>query len=348
MTLATRLATRLARGLASGLACGAVLLATGCSSTASPGAEVADPPAAPATAGSSSPIAGATPSGSGGEPTPGASPSATPTEQPVAATLPRGGREIFPRYRLVGFAGNPGSEAFGKLGIGDLDDRARDLERQAEPYARDREILPVFELIATVAHSTGGADGMFRSRASDELIRQHLQAARRAKALLLLNIQPGRADFLPEVEAYRRWLREPDVGVALDPEWAVDDGQVPGQSYGNTSGAELDSVASYLAELVAEYDLPEKAMVFHEVADSVVREETKLRSHDGVVSIKSVDGIGSPGAKRTTWRALTDDLPRSVHPGFKLFYVEDVESGPLMTPRQVLRLEPTPEYVLYE
>ncbi|CAN5711661.1 hypothetical protein BH24ACT13_BH24ACT13_00730 [soil metagenome] len=360
MILATRLASRpathRARGLVSGMACAAVLLSTGCSVTASRGTDVAgssDPPAAPAATGA--PTLGATPGGTSSAPpsappsaSPSATPSTTPTATPVAATLPRGGREIFPRYRLVGFAGNPGAEEFGKLGIGDLDDRARDIEKQAKPYARKREILPVFELIATVAHRTPGADGMFRSRASNDLIRTYLKAARRAKALLLLNIQPGRADFLPEVKAYKRWLRKPDVGIALDPEWAVDPGQVPGQSYGNTTGKELDEVASYLAEVIAEYDLPEKAMVFHEVADSVVREESKLRSHDGVVPIKSVDGIGSPGAKRTTWRALTDDLPKNVHPGFKLFYVEDVEFGPLMTPREVLRLKPTPEYVLYE
>jgi hypothetical protein len=38
-----------------------------------------------------------------------------------------------------------------------------------------------------------------------------------------------------------------------------------------------------------------------------------------------------------------------MRPGFKLFYEEDVAAGgPLMTPDEVLALQPTPEYVLYE
>jgi hypothetical protein len=54
--------------------------------------------------------------------------------------------------------------------------------------------------------------------------------------------------------------------AALDPEWAMDPGQVPGRAYGHSTGAELDDVASYIADLVEEYDLPQKVMVYHQVA----------------------------------------------------------------------------------
>jgi hypothetical protein len=37
-----------------------------------------------------------------------------------------------------------------------------------------------------------------------------------------------------------------------------------------------------------------------------------------------------------------------VHTGFKLFFVEDARSGPLMRPSEVLALRPSPSYVLYE
>lgn len=267
---------------------------------------------------------------------------------PALKELPRGGRTLFPAYRLVGFSGLPGAAALGKLGIGNLDDRARDIETQAKPYARGRKILPVFELIATVSHRSGGKDGMYRSRASDQVVQKHLDAARRHQGILLLNIQPGRADFLPEVQAYEKWLVEPDVGLALDPEWAVDPGEVPGRTYGNTSGKELDGVASYVSGLVKANDLPEKPIVFHQVAKSIVRNETALRPHEGVVLIKSVDGIGGRGAKEKTWGVLMKGKSAHVRPGFKLFYVEDREGGPLMTPAQVMALKPTPDYVLYE
>ena len=59
------------------------------------------------------------------------------------------------------------------------------------------------------------------------MIRRYLNAARKAKALLVLDIQPGHSDFFTEATRLRKWLREPDVGLALDPEWHVQAGQVP-------------------------------------------------------------------------------------------------------------------------
>lgn len=311
------------------------LTATACGSSGSPAA-------APAS------TDGASTSASAGVAPPAPSTSATSTPA-TSAELPRGGRTLFPQYRVVGFAGAPGSEAFGRLGIGKLDDRTAELEEKAKEYAAGRTPLPALELIATVSTRAPGPDKMHRTRTSDETVRTYLDAARRSKSLLLINIQPGRADFLPEVKAYEKWLKEPDVGLALDPEWAVGPQQVPGKVYGETTGKELDEVAAYVSGLVAEHDLPEKLLVFHQVAASIVQNEDQLEPHPGVVVVKSVDGIGSRQLKKATWNVLTRDLEPHVHAGFKLFFKEDVErSGHLMSPDEVLALEPEVEYVVYE
>lgn len=268
---------------------------------------------------------------------------------PVPPELPRGGRRLFPRYRLIGYSGSPESAAFGRLGIGNVDARAAEIERLAVRYADGRVGQPVFELIVVVAQRFPGGDGLYRVRADPTMIASYLTIARRHRALLLLNVQPGRARFIDEVRALERWLLEPDIGVALDPEWAVRSGQVPGRVFGRTSGAELDEVARYLSGLVAAADLPDKAMVVHQLAARVISDLPALREHPGVAVIKSVDGIGTPAQKVDTWRALMRGLPPDVHPGFKLFFEEDTRgTSPLMTPAQVLALVPTPEYVLYE
>ncbi len=272
-------------------------------------------------------------------------PSLTPTPVPQ---LPRGGREIFPRYRLFGYAGAPGSPALGRLGIGDLDARVRELERRGAAYADGRQVLPVLELVTVIAHPVPGKDGDYSQQVPDATIDRFLAAARRHKALLLLNVQPGRARVIDLVRRLEPWLRQPDVGLALDPEWEVKRGQVPGRVYGSTTGTELDDVATYLDSLVRRYDLPQKVMVFHQVAPSVVRHQSAVREHPGVVVIKSVDGIGSRAAKTATWTRLVKALPTSIHPGFKLFFDEDSRHGSLMTPAQVLALRPEPEYVLFE
>lgn len=268
--------------------------------------------------------------------------------QEAQQELPRGGTEFFPHYRLFGYSGAPGAEAFGRLGIGDLDDRAAEIVQESAPYAGVKDIMPTLELIATVAHPTGGADGMFRTHVSDDVVEDYLEAARAQDGLLLLNIQPGRADFIDEVERWEHWLTEPDVGVALDPEWAVGDGQVPGQVYGRTDGAELNQVATYLSELVAEHDLPEKMMVYHQVHASVVQDEGEFSKQEGVAAVKSVDGIGAPADKIGTYERVLEGAPEHVTPGFKLFFEEDAEVGPLMTPEEVLNLNPVPQYILWE
>jgi hypothetical protein len=272
----------------------------------------------------------------------------TTTGSVASLQLPRGGRTIFPDYRLVGFAGHPHSEALGRLGIGNLDDRAKEIEKIAAPLAGGRKVLPVLELIATVVQGSPGRDGTYRVRGSDAVIAEYLAAARKVHGILLLDIQPGRSDFLTEVKYYEKWLKEPDVGVALDPEWAMGPGQVPMRVFGHTTGKEIDAVARYLSGLVKSGDLPEKVLVFHQLAPSVVRSEKDIRPHQGVVIIKSVDGIGNRAMKVDTYRRLTRALPKAVHVGFKLFYDEDRRYGKLMTPAQILALKPRPEYVLYE
>lgn len=318
------------------------LLAAACSPAPEPApagsSSAATAPAAPAATGRADP-----------SPSPSAEAStATPTPTPAAQELPRGGRTVFPRYRLVGYAGLTGAPTLGRLGTGPLDSRVREMERRARPYRAGREILPVLEVIATIVQADPGRDGTYRTRIGDDQIAVYLEAARKRDALLLLNIQPGRADFLDEAKAYRRWLDEPDVGLALDPEWAMGPDQVPGRVFGRTTGKELDGVASYLADVVADGDLPEKVLVYHQLAPSIVRRESGLREHRGVAVVKSVDGIGVRAAKEETYRLVGRTTPDHVHPGFKLFYDEDADAGPLMTPEQVLALEPRPEYVLYE
>lgn len=303
-------------------------------------------------------------------------------------TLPSGLREVFPAHRLVGFAGIAGhGPALGRVGVGDLDDRMDELVELGAAYAaaspatsrppassasslssptsstrapearRDGPgrapspaVLPTLELIATVVQPRGapGPDGMFRTRASDETVGRHLEAARRVEGILLLAIQPGRSDFVTEVTFYERWLREPDVGVALDPEWRLHEGQFAPEVFGHVTGKELDETAAYLAGLVAEHDLPEKVMLYHQLRVDIVRKPQQLRPHPGIAQVVSVDGIGSPPMKEETWEAVLAVTPRHVRPGFKLFYVEDAEFGPIMTPAEVLGLSPRPDYVMYE
>ena len=55
--------------------------------------------------------------------------------------------------------GYPGAEGQGRLGIGDVNERMIELHDACAPYALDRPIMPVMELIATTVHPVPGPDG---------------------------------------------------------------------------------------------------------------------------------------------------------------------------------------------
>src|ERR671916_2328948 len=180
------------------------------------------------------------------------------------AELPRGGRRIFPDFRVVAFYGAPQDDQLGTLGVGSPAAAARRLERVARGYAKkSRPALPAFELISTIATAAPGDDGLHRMHQSDAVIGRYLRAARKAKALLVLDIQPGRGDFLSEVRRLERWLREPDVGIALDPEWHVGPNEIPGQVIGSMTAEKVNEVSAYVSKFVEEHNLPEKLFVVH-------------------------------------------------------------------------------------
>jgi hypothetical protein len=266
--------------------------------------------------------------------------------RPKPTELPLGGRQIFPRFRVVAYYGAPQAHALGALGIGSPDHAVRRLAQQAKPYAKQtRPVMLALELLADVANRDPGMDGVYRTRQPASVIRRYLAAARRAKALLVLDIQPGRSDFFTETKRLRKWLREPDVGLALDPEWHVQPGQIPGQVIGSVSAKEVNATSAWLAQLVAKYQLPQKLFLVHQFTPGMVPVRA-LKKRAGLAMVINVDGFGGQEVKIAKYREFVRTAKAAgFRRGFKLFYQEDTK---LMKPRQVLRMSPPPDVVVYE
>jgi hypothetical protein len=277
-----------------------------------------------------------------GEGTPSAAAAQTPPPKP--AELPLGGRTIFPNYRVVAYYGAPQNRELGALGIGSPDAAGRRLRKQAAPYARKtRPVMLAFELIATVANADPGEDGLYRTRQTDAVVRRYLRAARRAKALLILDIQPGHADFMDEVKHLDRWWREPDVGLALDPEWHTPGAQ-PGTVIGSVEASTVNAVSAHLAKIVRENNLPEKLFVIHQFTPDMIHGKAQVAQRPGLATTMNVDGFGDRANKVAKYREFTHDGTH-FHRGFKLFYEEDTG---MMKPRSVVALQPPPDLVVYE
>ncbi len=265
--------------------------------------------------------------------------------RPKPAQLPGGGRRLFPERRVVAFYGNPRDRELGELGIGTPAQAARKLLKQAQPYnRRSRPVLPAMELITTVATAAPGPTGEYRDRMSFNMIRRYHAAAKKAGALLVLDIQPGRGSFAPEVERLRPFLVQPDVGLALDPEWHVAPGQLPGKVIGQTDADVVNASAMYLSKLVKTYNLPERLLIVHRFTDNMITRAQRLRQAPGVRTVINVDGFGTNSVKIAKYQSFVRTTP-TMNRGFKLFYHEDPHT---MRPYQVMAMSPRPDVVVYE
>jgi hypothetical protein len=278
-------------------------------------------------------------SSGGGEPSSEEAKAAGPVE------LPRGGRSLLPEYRLVGFYGAPQDDALGALGVGTPAEASKRLLEQAKAYEGRKPVMPVYELIATIASAHPGKDGLYRTHQPHSVIKEFLAEARRNRGILLLDIQPGRADFDDEVRRLERYLDEPDVGLALDPEWHVGPDELPGEVIGSVGAAEVNQVAEGLAETVERLDLPEKLFVIHQFTDDMITSKELLVPQDALATVLNVDGFGDAPNKIAKYDELHPKQATGIASGFKLFYDEDLG---LMSPDDVLGLQPPPDFIVYE
>jgi len=277
------------------------------------------------------------------EPAPTAQPAA-PTPD-VTAALPDGGSRVFAGNKiLVAYYGTAGSGALGVLGEKSPDAMYPQLVRASRPFARNgRTVQPVFELIVTVAHAGPTRTGMYSSDIDRVKVQRYIDAAHRHGVLLVLDLQPGRADFVAVAKRWEWALEDPYVGLALDPEWRMGRTQVPGRVIGSVSAAEVNQVSRWLDDLTEREGLPQKVFMLHQFRTSMVRGIEQVVPRKNLAMVQHVDGFGPPQAKLSTYRTVAK--PRQFAMGFKLFYDEDV---PRMTAAQVLRIRPQVRFVSFQ
>lgn len=264
--------------------------------------------------------------------------------------LPGGGQLLFPQHFLVAMYGSPAGPALGVLGEQGLDESIARAGQFAAPYAGllpDRTVVPTFEIIATVASGSAGPDGDYSSETDPETLRPYVEAAGAAGLYVVLDLQPGRADFLTQAQRYRSLLELPYVGLALDPEWRLQPDQLPLQQIGSVGVDEVNQVVTWLADLTRDAALPQKLLVVHQFRLSMVTDRERLdTSRDELAMMVHVDGQGSQPAKQGTWNALHAGAPSPLYWGWKNFVDED---EPMLTPEQtVSQVQPLPELVTYQ
>lgn len=259
---------------------------------------------------------------------------------------------ILPFHRIVAYYGNFYSQRMGILGEYPSDEVIARLEEEVAAWEKadpDTPVMPAIHYIAATAQGTPGPNGMYRFRMPDQHIEKAIRLAERIDGITFLDIQIGQSELMTEATHLREYLREPDVHLAIDPEFAMPPGSAPGERIGFVTAAEINEVTAFLAELVNRYDLPPKVLVIHRFTQNMVQNYDQIKRREEVQIVMDMDGWGPPWQKKRTYRDVVYDEPVQFT-GFKVFYENDRKppSPGLMSPRDILQLKPKPIYIQYQ
>jgi hypothetical protein len=184
---------------------------------------------------------------------------------------------------------------------------------------------------------------MSRRRETHQTISDMLAQARAHGFKLILDIQPGHSTVKAEIAHLRAYLEEPDVYLALDPEFAMAPGVAPGRKIGRMTASDVNDAIDFLATIVRDRKLPPKVLIVHQFTMNMLGEKQNIRDSPLVDVVLDVDGFGDRPLKRAMYTTIIRKPLE--YPGIKLFYKEDTN---LLGEEDVMKLEPAPAVVIYQ
>ncbi|HEX8395397.1 MAG TPA: hypothetical protein VF665_23810 [Longimicrobium sp.] len=258
---------------------------------------------------------------------------------------------ILPDKRIVCYYGNPSSRRMGALGEYPRNEMLSRLQREVQRWtAADPQhpAVPCLHMVSVVAQGDPGPSGHYRNQLRDAVVDSIYQMAQSINGLFIVDVQVGTDDIRNIMPRFENILKNPDVHFAVDPEFYMRGGIVPGRKIGTMHAADINYVSEQLARIVRENRLPPKVLVIHRFTRNMVTNTEDIILRPEVQIVIDMDGWGAPWLKRDSYRDYVVRHPVQFT-GFKLFYHNDTKKGdPLMSPADLLRLEPKPLYIQYQ
>ena len=190
---------------------------------------------------------------------------------------------------------------------------------------------------------------MYRIRHGAETIEQVIRWADERGWLVFLDIQVGQSTVQAELPRLLPYLARPNVHLALDPEFAMKDGRLPGRYIGTMDASEVNHAVGVLERLVDSLHLPPKVVVVHRFTVDMLTNARSIRvdPRGRVQVVIDMDGFGTPAGKAAIWRHVIGRWPVQ-YTGLKLF-TKKRNDDPMMEPAEVLeRFWPAPLYIQYQ
>lgn len=259
---------------------------------------------------------------------------------------------ILPQKRIIAYYGNLLSKRMGILGELPPEEMLQRLDEEVASWNKadpGTPVQPALHAIVVTAQGHPSAGGKYRLRMADKMIDDVLEIAKKRDAIVFLDIQVGQSTLQEEIPALEKYLKLPHVHLGIDPEFSMKRGGVPGRRIGTYDAEDINYATKYLADLAKEHNLPPKILVVHRFTQGMVTNTANIKLRPEVQVVMHMDGWGGPVLKKDTYRAYIQKEPVQFT-GFKIFYKNDLKKPPgrLMTPDELLALNPKPLYIQYQ
>jgi len=249
---------------------------------------------------------------------------------------------------ILAYYGSPLSDKMGILGLYPKEKIAEMLKEMAVQYDQVNGkdgVIPAFYIIYGTCWP-GGEIGYL----DDKILLDYIRYAQSMGMLVFIDHQIGKYSLRGAMDKILPFLRYPNVHLAIDPEWRTLN---PMKEIGSITAAELNDAQNYMDAYIRANDIPGiRMLVVHQFADKMIQGREEVISHrDRVILIHTADGFGAPKLKKATYQrnANAENMPVK---GFKLFFKSDFPLAgfdmPLMSPAEVMQLEPRPSLVIYQ
>ena len=260
------------------------------------------------------------------------------------------------QFRLIGFYGSPEGRGLGILGNQFRNETVRMIRgviREYEPYVTDgRYSMPLFHMITTVAKACVPQHlPTCTTQVNTDLIYDWIVTAQNNNAAITLDIQAGRGDLLAEFNRVREFLYYPHVHLAIDPEFRMNDQQIPNQQIGQMDAADINMIQAEMEQIAIELGV-NRVLVIHQFKDSMLTNKQNIINYPHVELVINGDGYGPPGPKIRNYQQYANE-PGFEYGGFKIFTDQRndqlIYDVPFMLPQQVMTvLDPPPVIIMFQ
>ena len=167
----------------------------------------------------------------------------------------------------------------------------------------------------------------------------------------VLFTKQAQKDIKAEFDRVKHFLFNPNVHLAIDPEFALTNEQEPNRQIGTIDAAIINEIQAEMNGIAQQIGV-NRVLILHQFKDTMITNKQNIINYPNVELVINGDGYGPPGPKMRNYLQYANE-PGFEYGGFKMF-TDQVDNRllydvPFMLPIRVMTaLDPVPAIITFQ